>query len=256
LTEFFNNSIYSINFENMMQHKVYDLKALDVDTSKRVVKVAFAELESKDRDGDIFEPTAFDKSIREKGPSGSNEIWHLINHEKKLQSALGKFSNVYREGKYIVGENSYRDMWLWKEVAWPLYEKGDITQHSVGFNIIKEHKAADANIITEVQLWEGSAVLWGANPNTPTLDVAKSIFKEKSESAADYMGFVIKNLQEGKYSGENESLLILELKEMSALLLPKETSQEPEKPNESSLDLQKLKTEIELLTLKHFYNGK
>lgn len=239
-----------------MQHKIFDLKALDVDTSKRRVKVAFAELESKDRDGDVFDPSAFDKTIREKGPNGSNEIWHLMNHDKKLESSLGKFETVYKEGKYIVGENSYRDMWLWKEVAWPLYEKGDITQHSVGFNIVKETKGKDANVIQEAQLWEGSAVLWGANPNTPTLSVAKDLFKEKAESAADYMAYILKGLQAGKYSGENESLLVLELKEMSALFLPTEKPQELEKPNESSLDLQKLQSEIQLITLKHFYNGK
>jgi HK97 family phage prohead protease len=238
-----------------MQHKVFDLKALDVDTTKRRVKVAFAELESKDRDGDVFDPSAFDKTIREKGPTGSNEIWHLMNHDKKLESALGKFDNVYKEGKYIVGENSYRDMWLWKEVAWPLYEKGDITQHSVGFNIVTETKGSDANIIKEVQLWEGSAVLWGANPNTPTLDVAKNLFKEKTESATDYMAYVLKNLQAGKYSGENESLLVLELKEMSALFLPKEISQDQDKPDESPLELQKLKDAIQLITIKMFNNG-
>jgi HK97 family phage prohead protease len=248
-------SAFSVNFEAMqhvMQHKIYDLKALDVDTSKRRVKIAFAELESKDRDGDVFDPSAFDKTIREKGPSGSNEIWHLLNHEKKLQSALGKFDKVYKEGKYIVGENSYRDMWLWKEVAWPLYDKGDITQHSVGFNIVNETKGNDANLIKEVQLWEASGVLWGANPCTPTLGIAKDFFKQKTESAADYMAYVVKNLQDGKYSGENESLLVLELKEMSALFLPKEISQEQDKPQETALDLQKLKSAIELLTIKHF----
>jgi len=104
---------------NTIQHKVYDLKALDVDTSNRSVKVAIAEMESIDRDGDVFDKSAFDKTIAERGPLGSNEIWHLINHERKLESSLGKFQKLYKEGKYIVGENSYRDMFLWKEVAWP-----------------------------------------------------------------------------------------------------------------------------------------
>lgn len=238
-----------------MQHKVFDLKALDVDTTKRRVKVAFAQMETVDRDGDVFAPNAFDKSIAEKGPKGSNEIWHLLDHQKKLTSALGKFEELYTEGKYLIGVNSYREMWLWKEVAWPLYEKGDITQHSVGFNPIKEGKSGNHNVISEASVWEGSAVPWGAQPDTPTMEVMKSFMSEKALSAADYMSFVLKNLQEGKYSGENESLLVLELKEMSALFLPKEISQEQNKPNESSLELQKLKSEIQLLTIKHFYNG-
>ena len=79
----------------MIRHKVYDLKALDVDTSKRRVKVAIAEMESIDRDGDVFDKSAFNKTIAERGPNGTNEIWHLVNHERKLESSVGKFDKLY-----------------------------------------------------------------------------------------------------------------------------------------------------------------
>jgi len=235
-----------------IQHKVYDLKALDVDTSKRSVKVAIAEMESIDRDGDVFDKSAFDKTIAERGPNGSNEIWHLVNHERKLESSLGKFQKLYKEGKYIVGENSYRDMFLWKEVAWPLYERGDITQHSVGFTTLNQSKAVDHNIITQVALWEGSAVLWGANPNTPTFEVVKSFLEQKKETAIDYMAWVIKKLKEGKYSGENESLLINELQEVSNLFLPQETAQNETKPQETAQGLNDLKSAINIQLLKFY----
>jgi phage head maturation protease len=235
-----------------IQHKVYDLKALDVDVSKRSVKIAIAEMESIDRDGDVFDKSAFDKTIAERGPNGSNEIWHLVNHERKLESSLGKFQKLYKEGKYIVGENSYRDMFLWKEVAWPLYERGDITQHSVGFSTLNQTKASDHNVITQVALWEGSAVLWGANPNTPTFEVVKSFLEQKKETAIDYMAWVIKKLKEGKYTGENESLLINELQEVSALFLPQETAQEEVKPQETALDLNSLKSAIDIQLLKFY----
>lgn len=236
----------------MIRHKVYDLKALDVDISKRRVKVAIAEMETIDRDGDVFDKSAFNKTIAERGPSGSNEIWHLVNHDRKLESSLGKFDKLYVDGKYLIGENYYRDMFLWKEVAWPLYESGDINQHSVGFTTVNEQKAADHNVITQAALWEGSAVLWGANPNTPSLDVVKSFLEQKKESAADYMTWVIKRLKEGKYSGENESLLINELQEVSTLFLPEETPQKQVLPEETPQELHKLKQAIQLLTLKHF----
>ena len=235
-----------------IQHKVYDLKALDVDTSKRSVKVAIAEMESIDRDGDVFDKSAFDKTIAERGPNGSNEIWHLVNHERKLESSLGKFEKLYKEGKYIVGENSYRDMFLWKEVAWPLYERGDISQHSVGFTTLNQQKGVNHNIITQVALWEGSAVLWGANPNTHTFEVVKSFLEQKKETAVDYMAWVIKKLKEGKYTGENESLLINELQEVSALFLPQETAQEEVKPQETALDLNGLKSAIDIQLLKFY----
>jgi HK97 family phage prohead protease len=237
---------------NTIQHKVYDLKALDVDTSKRSVKVAIAEMESVDRDGDVFEKSAFDKTIAERGPNGSNEIWHLVNHERKLESSLGKFQKLYKEGKYIVGENSYRDMFLWKEVAWPLYERGDITQHSVGFSVLNQQKGVDHNVITQVALWEGSAVLWGANPNTPTFEVVKSFLEQKKETAFDYMAWVIKKLKEGKYTGENESLLINELHEVSNLFMPQETAHNEIEPQETALGLNDLKSAIDIQLLKFY----
>ena len=242
----------------MLQRKIYDIKALDVDTSKKSVKIAFAQMDTVDRDGDVFDVSAFTKSIQERGPSGTNEIWHLADHERKLRASLGKFNTVQVEGKYLVGQNSYREkLWLWREVAWPLYESGDITQHSIGFNTVTEQKSQDGkyNIIKEAQVWEGSTVLWGAQPDTPTMNVVKEFLSGKKESVVDYMEFIIKNLQEGKYSGENESLLLLELKEISGLFLPKETPQKVILPDESSQDLQKLKEAIQLITLKNSLYG-
>jgi hypothetical protein len=103
-----------------------------------------------------------------------------------------------------------------------------------------------------VALWEGSAVLWGANPNTPTFEVVKSFLEQKKETAFDYMAWVIKKLKEGKYTGENESLLINELQEVSALFLPQETAQEEVKPQETALDLNSLKSAIDIQLLKFY----
>jgi hypothetical protein len=143
-------------------------------------------------------------------------------------------------------------MFLWKEVAWPLYERGDITQHSVGFSVLNQQKGVNHNVITQVALWEGSAVLWGANPNTPTFEVVKSFLEQKKETAVDYMAWVIKKLKEGKYTGENESLLINELQEVSALFVPQETAHEEVKPQETAQDLKQLKSAIDILTLKFY----
>jgi HK97 family phage prohead protease len=159
--------------------KYFNLKALDVDETTKSVKVAIAEMETKDRDGDIIVPEAFNRTIKNKGPKGSNEIWHLLDHTPNSFSALSKFSELYVEGKYLVGISRYKqDLFAWREVAWPLYASGDFTQHSIGFSTVKAKQKDDYNEIQEIELWEGSAVLWGANPNTPTLDVRKSMLKD------------------------------------------------------------------------------
>lgn len=200
----------------MLITKTFDLKALDVDETSRRVKVAIAETESVDRDNELIDPKAFNQTISRKGPKGTNEVWHLIDHNPSLETALGKFSELYMEGKHLVGVSEYKDSWLWREVAWPLYKSGDINQHSVGFRVIgNKEKANGYDIIKEVELFEGSAVLWGANPNTPVLDIAKSLYREKQESFNERVEWLCKNLREGKYDAEKQSLLILEIQQLS-----------------------------------------
>lgn len=212
------------------EKKYFDLKALDVDTPTKTVKVAIAELESIDRDDDAFTPTAFDKTIKERGPQGTNEIWFLTDHEASIKSALGKFNEVYKEGKYIVGVARYKqDHALWRDTVWPMYRDGDINQHSVGYTTVKSQKAkAGYREITEAALWEGSAVLWGANRNTPTIAVIKSMNKQQQ---ADYFGkrfdVLIKSIKAGRYEEDN-SLLLIELKQLQQHLIDlSEGSTEP-----------------------------
>ena len=205
---------------NNYQKKYNTCKTLDIDTGSKSVKVAIAEMETIDRDGEVFDPKAFNKTLKENGPDGTNEIWHLLDHDKNSFSALSKFKEVGVEGKYVYGVSQYKDSFAWREVAWPLYESGDFTQHSVGFIPVKKQKAATGKhtIITEVRLLEGSAVLWGANPNTPVLGVQKAIkdlfddvdldVEEKVNARFEKL---IKRIQDDKYSENNKNLLLIEI---------------------------------------------
>ena len=211
--------------EKGLQKKAINLRALDVDNHKKQVKIAISELETVDRDNDIFDPKAYDKTIKENGPAGSNEIWHLLDHTSKSFSALGKFSELRRENQYIVGVSTYKDSFAWREVAWPLYEAGDITQHSVGFETLNQIEPKSENaprIITEVRLYEGSAVLWGANPNTPTLEIVKRLMDSDDDrdiTAAEKIDEIIKKMKGFKrgFNDEDYSLLIIELKFLQKL---------------------------------------
>jgi HK97 family phage prohead protease len=191
-------------------------QALDIDTKSRSVKVAIASVENLDRDGDVIAKGAFNRTVSQRGPKGSNEIWHLIDHRASITSALGKFSDLFVEGNYLVGLSEYKDSYLWREVVWPLYEKGDINQHSIGFSIVKEDKLKDGtNRIEEVMLYEGSAVLWGANPETPTLEVAKSIgiYNEDDDVIAK-MDKLIKRLKGDQFTEDDRQLFMIELKQL------------------------------------------
>ncbi len=110
-------------------------------------------------------------------------IWHLTDHNPSLKSAIGKFSELYVEGDYLVGITDVPNT-TWGNDVLEFYKSGHINQHSVGFRTIKAEaqqkgQAEEYNLIKEILLFEGSAVLWGANPNTPTLTVGKGLTKEE-----------------------------------------------------------------------------
>ncbi len=207
-----------------LEKKIIEMKALDVDIKTKRVKVAISKVSAEDRDKDTFATSAYDKTIKENGPQGTNEIWHLLDHTQKSFSALSKFSEMNREGDYLTGVSQYKNSFAWREVAWPLYEAGDITQHSVGFQVLNatERDSKGARIIKEVRLWEGSAVLWGAMPDTPTMAVVKSLMNMEDDreiTAAEKIDEIIKKIKKERkgYDEEDMSLLIIELKHLQTL---------------------------------------
>lgn len=223
-----------------MIHKILDMKALDVDTKNRKVKVAISRMGNEDRDKDVIDMEAWAKSIKQKGPEGANEIWHLTDHGWRIaDSALSKYEELGTQGDLLYGVAGYRDTFLWREVAWPLYEAGDINQHSVGFKILEaeESKSGGPRIIKQAELWEGSAVLWGANPDTPVMDIMKSHFENKTESLADRINWICRSIKNGKYR-EDESLLVLELRQLEDLY---NSVRKGTPPQETGLDEQRLK---------------
>jgi phage head maturation protease len=217
---------FTIKMADKYQKKYNSCKTLDIDTVQKQVKVAIAEMETVDRDGEVFDPKAFNKTIKENGPQGTNEIWHLLDHDNNSFSALSKFKEVGIDGKYLFGVSQYKDSFAWREVAWPLYEHGDFTQHSVGFTSTGEKvKNKDGSvIITSARVWEGSAVLWGANPNTPVMGIQKSIKSlfddaelDESEIIEHRFNRLIKRIQDEKFTEQNKNLLTIELLRLQSI---------------------------------------
>lgn len=167
--------------------KNIDCKALDVDDTSRRVKVALNKTGVQDHDRDIIEANAFDKTIRERGPNGKGLIWHLTDHRPSLKDAVGKFKELFIENGYLVGITDIPNT-SWGSDVMEFYKTGAINQHSIGFATVKREIFNDDDwdkrycVIKEVTLYEGSAVLWGANEFTPTLSVGKSMTPEEKNS--------------------------------------------------------------------------
>lgn len=157
----------------------------DVDTTGRRVKVVINEMGNKDLDGDVMDGGAYNATVKMRGPKSANLIWHLTDHVPSLKNAIGKPSEITTGSNQLVFVTDIPKT-SWGNDMMEHYKAGTINQHSIGFKTIKSEilnkgKEDEYRIIKEVMLYEGSAVLWGANPNTPTLSVGKSFTKEESE---------------------------------------------------------------------------
>lgn len=142
-----------------------------IDAEGRRVMGYFAAFGNKDSDGDIIMPGAFAKSIAERGPqSNKNRILFLRDHDSS--KVLGRLDVLREDDKGLYFEAVMAKTPLGDE-ALELYKMGALTEHSIGYQIIKSRydQANTANILEEIKLWEGSVVPWGANEMTPLVGI-------------------------------------------------------------------------------------
>jgi hypothetical protein len=79
-----------------------------------------------------------------------------------------------------------------------LYNDGVVDEHSIGFNVIKQQKKGNYNEMTELRLWEGSTVTWGANE----LAIGGPMKSMTKEQAINRFDVIYKALRNGKYEGD------------------------------------------------------
>ena len=235
--------------------KTQSLSVKDVDIQTRRVKVQLAAFNNIDSDKDVIRKGAFAKSISERGAeSQSNrKIAFLRYHDFSHQ--IGKFLTleetdfglvaVAELGRSTKGNDAMLD-----------YQDGIIKEHSIGFNYVADKMQLVGEgdqayfDIKEVVLWEGSAVTFGANSLTPTLDVSKGNHAEVLETLNKEMAAYLYALKEGK--GTDERLYSIEMglkvcqQKYNSLIQfqPVVKATEEEKPN---------KTEAVESTAKQFF---
>jgi len=236
----------------------------DVSETSRKVKVAISQMGSKDYDNDVIDHGAYNKTMAERGPKGANLIWHLTDHNPSLKSAIGKFSELYVEGDYLVGVTDVPNT-TWGNDVLEFYKSGHINQHSVGFRTIKAEaqqkgQAEEYNLIKEILLFEGSAVLWGANPNTPTLTVGKGLTKEEitdqHEKLSKELNLLIKSLKDGRFTDEAFEFIEIrfaQVNEAIKSLLSTEATPIVEQPAEAVVETKE--PVIDVSDLKHTINN-
>lgn len=237
--------------------KTADNSVKDVDTTSRRVKVVISEMMSKDLDNDVIDISAYDKTLQERGPKGKNLIWHLTDHYPSLKYAVGKPSEILVDGTQLVMVTDIPKT-QWGNDMMEFYSKGAINQHSIGFRTIRREPQLagtpeEYSLIKEVLLYEGSAVLWGANPNTPTLSVGKSLTRKELTERYDVLR---KCKNDGNFSDEIFSILEAQLKETEKQIIEYFTLQkdllEITAPVEVTTTQPNVKDFVKQLEMQHF----
>lgn len=152
-----------------MLFKSVDGGIKDIDQSKGIVKFAFANFGTVDSDGDVIQKGAYNKTISESGPKGSDRIYHYKNHNNNV--VVGKPIEIYEDGEFAIMVSKMSQNTAGRD-ALIEYQEGIIKEHSQGFYTEKQSQKDNYNLITEVRLVEASTLTKAAaNPNTPTIDV-------------------------------------------------------------------------------------
>lgn len=237
----------------MKQYQVKDIMGEVEDIGNRKVKAVWARMGNVDLDNDIIVPTAFTKTINERGPKGKNLIWSLVDHKPSMKHALGKPAELYVEGDALVAVTEIIETEIGEDIL-KLYEAGLINQHSIGFSTIKSEFDNESGVrtITELMLYEGSAVLWAANPETPTLEVFKGMTPdEMKETMNGRLEKLIKSFKHGNFTDETFSLIEIEIKQIqNAISLlttpPAANAVEPETNSAIFESLKSLNSQLKL----------
>ena len=200
---------------------------MDVDTTTRRVKAVWSRMNNVDLDNDIIVPEAFTKTLMERGPAGKNLVWSLVDHKADMANVIGKPEELYVEGDMLVAVTPIVETEKGTDML-KLYEAGLVNQHSIGFSTIKsdwQSEKQDVRVIKEVKLYEGSAVLWGANPETPTISV-KSQTKEDLNNRLERL---LKAFRGGKFTDDTFALMEIQIKNIQADLLALDFTQSAQK---------------------------
>ena len=201
----------------MKQFQVKDSSSdvLDISSNTRTVKAVWSRMNNVDLDNDIIVPEAFTKTLAERGPSAKNMIWSLLDHKADMTYVIGKPSELYVDGDKLVAVTKIVKTAKGEDVI-KLYEAGLINQHSIGFSTIQESEAKDTGVrtIKELKLYEGSAVLWGANPETPTLGFKS----ENKETLSLRLDNLLKAFRNGNFTNETFALIEIQIKRLQAEL--------------------------------------
>ena len=180
---------------------------LDADEKAGVIKGYASVFDNKDSDNDIIRKGSYRKTISENG----QRVKYLYQHD--MDKPLGKMSLLEEDDKGLIFESKVAKTTLGKDVI-ELIKSGVITENSVGILPIQKEMVDGVRNITEVKLYEISAVTLAANDQAVIMDVKGNYDKDKILSRYDNMA---KLIRKGNISDELGFALEAEILKLKSL---------------------------------------
>ena len=198
----------------------------DIDQKEGIITGYFSTFGAKDSDGDIIMPGAYRKTLAENGPEAKNggRIMHLLQHDPLLP--LGKPKVLKEDGYGLYFESKISGTSYGRDTL-KLYEDGVLTEHSIGYKVIKNEPKEDANYLLELRLWEGSTVTWGANAEALVTGVKaedRLTLYDKLIKKLEAMNLAIKH----NYTDETIIQLELQIKQLQQIIKSLADTEKPQ----------------------------
>lgn len=164
----------------------------DIDEKMGIVKGYGSYFGNKDSDGDVIAKGAYQKTIQENG----DRVRYLWQH--KMDKPIGKIKEMYEDDKGLMFVAEIPKTTLGND-ALELMKAGIVTENSVGILPIQKQMKDGFREITEVKLYEISAVTLAANDQAKILDVKGKVDIENEFKRFDALA---KLIRKGKISDE------------------------------------------------------
>lgn len=178
---------------NTMLYKSTHLgEVIDADEKMGIVKGYGSVFGNVDSDGDIITKGAYRKTIQENG----SRVKYLYQHD--MDKPIGKMVHLEEDDKGLVFEAQVPKTQLGKDVI-ELMKAGVISENSVGILPLQKKMNGEYRELTEVKLFEVSAVTLAANDQAMILDVKGNVDLEKVTKRYDKLA---KLIRKGEISDE------------------------------------------------------
>lgn len=216
--------------ENMLFKSYHIGEVSEMEANAGVVKGYASVFDNIDSDGDIIRQGAYRKTISE----NKNRIKYLYQHD--MDKPLGKMQHLEEDSKGLMFEAIIPETQLGMDVV-ALMKAGVITENSVGILPIQKEMNGSNRELTEVKLFEISAVTLAANDQALIMDVKS---EEGQENILKRYDALAKLIRKGKISDDMGYAIEAEILKLKSLMsnlitLPGETTKPNFEKNDSDV---------------------